>query len=433
MKFAIFLLFTIFSTFAAEKTIFSEDFTNPDTLKSWRKVLKKDGAEFVTASDGLHIKHNHLHGGGGFIEIPVPLIKKGRLDFDAEVVIPQGGGPGIGLIVELYNISTFFHDGCRDWRMYFPEANAKRLPYFNIEPVGHQKIARVTRNKTIHYRIRFDEENDLVEFYAGDMTDPATARYDVSIFGHAFYRGGNIRIGSFGYAHSKYYTRITNLVLTEESDDTAQNNVRNQILIFEGMGSDHYVMKNLFADELKNIRIYPWLSPGACPGNFNNYQYFKLPGFSTIDNAKLIIFNDAPNVKKALQKKILSAVENGANLLITGGLFSLANGNFDQSPIGDALPLKVDKKWNLAGNSKIPLKIDGTKNKGVIYYYFPAELTEKAEVLFKAGNIPLMLKKAYGKGNIIVFCGTPAGPDNKDAFWRTACLQEMISKALGKK
>ena len=430
MKLVIVLIFAVCSAFAADKTVFSENFTKPDALKSWRKVLKANGAKFVIASDGLHVEHKHLRNGGGFIELPVPLIKKGRLDFDVEVVLMRGGSPGIGLMVELYNISTFFHDGCRDWRMYFPEANAKRLPYFNIEPVGHQKITGITRNKKTHCRIRFDEGNDLVEFYVNDMTDPAAARYDVSIFGHAFYRGGYLRIGSFGYAPSNYYTRITNLTLTEETADTAVKNVRNQILVFEGMGSDHYVMKKLFADDVKNIRTYPWLSPGACPSNFNNYQYFKLPGYSTIDNAKLIVFNDAPNVAKALQKKILSAVSDGATLLINGGLFSLANGNFADSPIGDALPLKTNKKWILAGNSRTPLTIDGTKNKGVIYYYFPAELTANAEVLFKAKNIPLMLKKQYGKGKIIVFCGTPAGPDTKDAFYRSGCFYEMLTSAL---
>ena len=123
-------------------------------------------------------------------------------------------------------------------------------------------------------------------------------------------------------------------------------------------------------------------------------------------------------------------VSDGATLLINGGLFSLANGNFADSPIGDALPLKTNKKWILAGNSRTPLAIDGTKNKGVIYYYFPAELTANSEVLFKAKNIPLMLKKQYGKGKIIVFCGTPAGPDTKDAFYRSGCFQEMLTSAL---
>ncbi|MBR1965180.1 MAG: hypothetical protein IKA22_01065 [Lentisphaeria bacterium] len=430
MKFIFLLLLTALSVFGAEKVIFSETFTKPDALKAWRQILKKDGAVFTVAPDGLHVNHKHLKNGGGFIEIPVPLIKKGRLDFDVEVVLKQGQRPGIGLMVELYNISTFFHDGCRDWRMYFPEANVKRLPYFNIEPVGHHKISSVARNKKIHYRIRFDEESDLVEFYAGDMKDPATARYDVSVFGHAFYRGGYLRIGSFGYAPSDYYSRITNLTLTEEDNTVNHTAVRDQILVFEGMGSDHYVMKKLFSRETKNIRSYRWESSGACPGNFNNCQYFKMPGFATLDNAKYIIFNDAPNVQKTLQKKMLEAVSNGAHLIIMGGLFTLGNGDFVNTPIGDALPVKVDKKWNLAGDSKTPLAISGTKNKGILYYYFPAELTPGAEVIFKAGNVPVMVSKKYGKGRISVFCGTPAGPDVKNAFWRTGCLQEMLDKII---
>jgi hypothetical protein len=428
MKFIFLLLFTAFSVCGAEKIIFSETFTKLDALKSWRQVLKKGGATFTVAPDGLHVNHKHLQSGAGFIEIPVPLIKKGRLDFDAEIVLKPGQSPGIGLMVELYNISTFFHDGCRDWRMYFPEANAKRLPYFNIEPVGHHKIASTSRNKKIHYRIRFDEATDLVEFYAGDMSDPASARYDVSVFGHAFYRGGYLRIGSFGYAPSDYYTRITNLTLTQEDNSNNQTAVRNQILVFEGMGSDHYVMKKLFSKEAKNIRYYRWESSGACPGNYNNCQYFKMPGFTTCDNAKYIIFNDAPNVEKPLQEKMLQAVSNGAHLIIMGGLFTLNNGNFANTPIGDALPVKVDKKWNLAGDGNRPLVISGTKTKGVLFYYFPAELTSGAEVVFKAGNIPVLISKKYGKGKISVLSATPSGPDVKDAFWRTNCLAEMLTK-----
>ena len=145
-----------------------------------------------------------------------------------------------------------------------------------------------------------------------------------------------------------------------------------------------------------------------------------------MDNAEYIIFNDAPNVQKQLQKKMLESVSNGTHLIIMGGLFSLNNGNFADSPIGNILPLKVNKKWNLAGDEKNPLTISGTKTQGVLYYYFPAELTADAKVLFKAGDIPVFVQKKYGKGKISVFCGTPAGPDSKDAFWRTSCLQEMF-------
>ena len=76
MKLVIILIFAVCSAFAADKTVFAENFTKPDALKSWRKVLKENGAKFVIAPDGLHVEHKHLRSGGGFIEIPVPLIKK---------------------------------------------------------------------------------------------------------------------------------------------------------------------------------------------------------------------------------------------------------------------------------------------------------------------------------------------------------------------
>ena len=150
----------------AEKIVFKETFDNADALKKYRIVRQKNGVEFTVEKNTLFVHHKDVPY-SGFIEIPVPMIKKGRLDFDVTVNPSKNVSSGIGLTLDLYNISTFWHDACNDWRMYFPEPNAKRMLFFNIEPVGHQKIAAVKDYVKKHYRIRFDEEADLVEFYVG--------------------------------------------------------------------------------------------------------------------------------------------------------------------------------------------------------------------------------------------------------------------------
>ena len=59
--------------------------------------------------------------------------------FDMEYPDPSLA-TGIGLFVDLYNISTFFHGSIREWRAYFPEPESKKLEGYPIEPVGHRKI-----------------------------------------------------------------------------------------------------------------------------------------------------------------------------------------------------------------------------------------------------------------------------------------------------
>ncbi|MBQ7651017.1 MAG: hypothetical protein IJS15_08655 [Victivallales bacterium] len=416
---------------AGEKTVFKADFQNDESLKVWRAVTYKIGATFHADNGTLTVTHHSAQRRGGFIEIPVPLIKKGRLDFD---VCTPTGGQGIGLTLDLYNISTFWHDACKDWRLYFPEPNANRLPYFTIEPVGHHSIGKVPKGETIHYRIRFDESADLVEFFIGDMDDPAAVRFDVSVFGRAFYQQPLLRLGSFGYAPSVYSTTISNLVLTEETEDTGQKTARDLTLAFDGVSSNIYNMEQLLP---KGFRRYVWDSPGANIINTNNCKYNSLPGFGTIDRAKTIVFNDAPNIPVHLQKRMATAIGDGANLLILGGLFTLNKGGFAESPLGQVLPVELPDQWRLAGSEK-PLPIVEAKpgtlpqdvKPGVCYYYLDLPPVKDAEVLLRAGQDgpPLLVRRRCGNGAITVLLATPCGPDTPNAFWHSKLVQSIISR-----
>ena len=199
----------------------------------------------------------------------------------------------------------------------------------------------------------------------------------------------------------------------------------------EGMTSQHYPVKKLLAaDDVKNLRQYIFDSPGHCDPNTNNYQYFKLPGFESVANAKYIIFNDAPNVHEALQKKILESVNDGAKLLIMGGFYSLNRGGFMNSRLGNALPVVMDKVWNLGGSDKKPLEINSDGSKAKIYYYLDLKAAADTKVLMSAGNVPLLFQKKYGKGIITVFTGLISGPVTKNIYWKTPVLQKIFALAL---
>ena len=415
---------------AGEKTVFKADFQSDESLKAWRAVTYKIGAEFHADNGTLTVTHHSAQRRGGFIEIPVPLIKKGRLDFDVNT--PEDS-KGIGLTLDLYNISTFWHDACKDWRLYFPEPNANRLPYFTIEPVGHHSIGKVAKGETIHYRIRFDESADLVEFFMGDMDDPAAVRFDVSVFGRAFYQQPLLRLGSFGYAPTVYSTTISNLVLTEETEDAGQKTARDLTLAFDGISSNVHKLDSILP---KGFRRYVWDSPGANLINTNNCKYNSLPGFSTIDRAKIIVFNDAPNIPAPLQKRMATAIEDGANLFVIGGLFTLNKGGFADSPLGQLLPVELPDQWRLVG-SETPLPIMEAKpgtlspdvKPGVCYYYLDLPPVKDAEILLRAGQNgpPILIRRRHGIGSITVLLATPCGPDSPDAFWHSTLIKHLMS------
>lgn len=428
MKFAVLLLCLFCLLPTNGKTVFSERFETPDALNKWRKAERKGGAVFSVRDKALSVLHGNAATGGGFIEIEVPVIRKGQLDFD--VVVAPDGPPagGIALTLDLYNISTFWHDACRDWRMYFAEPEAKRLPFFFLEPVGHQKICVFPKHRKVHCRIRFDADADLVEFYADDMKDPAAIRYDVSVIGHALYQGGYLRIGSFGYIPAPYETRIGNLVLSEEEPAQEAGKDRCYSVVFNGLSSDHYPMAKLLDFSGTEQRFYPWDSPGASAANSNNCQYFKMPGFQTVDRAKYIVFNDAPNVPAALQKRILDSVRNGAHLLVMGGFWTLSKGFFKDTPLGDSLPVEITDAWTLIGDGKTPFRVSGTDAEVWFMLNLPAKPGVK--ILRKAGETPLLVQKPYGKGTISVLTATAGGPDTPKAFWRTPVLKDLVTEAL---
>ncbi|MBQ6473843.1 MAG: hypothetical protein IJJ33_17785 [Victivallales bacterium] len=425
------LLATVVSVFGLDRVVFAESFQSSAALENWRMVSGREGAVFSISPNGLNLRHRNTSP-GVFVESAVPVIRRGRLEFDVTVNPGADGvSNGIGLTLDLYNVSTFWHDACKDWRMYFPEPNSRRLPNYFIEPVGHRMIAPVKAGRKSHYKICFDADSDLVEFYLDDMDDPAAVRYDVSVLGHAFYQGGFLRLGSFGYAPKEYCTEIGNIVLREETPDQAETTERTLALVFDGMSSQHYPVRRLLRSiKPSNIRQYVWDSPGPFDPNTNNYRYFKLPGFASLERAEIIIFNDAPIVEDALQKKILASVEGGAKLLVMGGLYTLNRGGFAHSRLGNALPVLLDETWNLAGDGKHPVSLHPPRFQAVIYYWLKFKPAKDAEVLMTAAGAPVLFRRKLGKGSIAVFAGTALGPVEKNVFWKTSLLQEIFDCAL---
>ena len=206
--------------------------------------------------------------------------------------------------------------------------------------------------------------------------------------------------------------------------------------MFRGIAFDYYKIGPALQDigiKPKNIRNYDltlWRSSYTAE---NPFKYDKLPGENSIRQAKTIVMIDAPcGPRNALPdfilKDIVQKVDDGAKLVIFGGLFTLGKGEFQGTVLEKILPVKLKDAWQVKG-STIPLLIEPVsqhfsnidwKEKPCVYYRHDLVPTEDAQVLLKAGGYPLLISKKYGKGEVVVFLGTVCGPatEQPTVFWK---------------
>lgn len=409
---------------AQNKVIFQDNFNDAGKFKkTWRSHTSPGKSSYETGSKGLTVtvRNNPFH--DGYIECDIPLIKRGMLEFDMEYPDPSNSS-GIGLFVEIYNISTFFHSAVRDWRAYFPEPESKRIEGFHIEPVGHRKITNVAKKGKSHYRILFDMEKDRVEFFKDDMSDPALIQGNISVFGHAFYRGGKIRIGSMGYASKPYQYRVSNLKLTELKEDSSVQQKRDGILLFQGMTFDELKIYEALIGagyQKKNISRYNLVNVGSSTIIINRFQYDRVPGENRLKQAKLIVLADAPAgpdniLPDFILKDMADFVRNGGRLVIFGGFFTLEKGEYQETPLAEVLPVELGSP-HTTGKLKKPTAIKSAHpdynwlnaEKFNVRFYHDLKVKKNAEVKLTVDKKPILVEWQCGKGSVAVFLGKKSG------------------------
>lgn len=443
----IWLLFLAFSVIAGDDIIFQENFDRPQQMLGLEKlgwtIHAKPGRSSYIVKDGkLHVTVTPHFKDDGYAEIDIPLCRKGQLDFDV-CIDPENrslSGRGPGLTLDIYNISTFWHNYCRDWRFYFPEPNSKRSAGFSNEPVGHGSIGKITLGKWIHYRICWDADNDRVEYYIDDMTDPALIKGDVSVLGHAEYQGGKLRIGSFGYGNAGYECLIDNIIfrnLEQRTDDKKE--ARSLILLFQGISSELYGLEKILSSpELRVYNLDFWRSSYTAG---NTFKYNRLPGLNSLRSAKTIILLDTPAgpdniLPDFLLEDMTKEVYAGARLIIFGGLFSLDRGEFQNTALEKILPVSLHPGKKRAGGRPLQIKPAAGKYKNLdwkekpcIYYLHDLPLRDNVGILLEAGDSPLLVSRKYGQGEALVFLGTVCG-SGSNAFWSNPLWTELAEQII---
>jgi len=391
---------------------------------------------------------------GGFVEKEIPVIRKGTLDFDANIAMEGAGNArGIAFTVDIYNISTWFHDYCGDWRRYFPEGPGKRMEGYNIEPVGHRVLTKIDKGKWNHYKIYFDADSGIVEYYCNDMTDPVYVDGDVPVLGRAEYQGGYIRLASMGFVNGPVTYAIDNIVLAEaETSAEVKTSEKSNILVFQGISSNEYRV----ADALEKLEGYSvreyWVDVLYSGVARNRLKMEKLPGSATLTNSKVMIFVDVPVGPDCLPDYFLNRlaewVKEGGILITLGGPFSYGKGMYKDTLLEKIIPVNITGPWEVK-KATSPLVIKPIEkqlstftarieiDRPAVYYYHNITGKDEAKVLITSEQgIPLWWYWNYGKGKVISFIGTAMGMTGDNTILLTEwaqwpdLLREIVKWAL---
>ncbi len=186
-----------------------------------------------------------------------------------------------------------------------------------------------------------------------------------------------------------------------------------------------YTNFNRFERILKDWKIdtYSVTSPGMK----------EIPPASTLDEYSVMIVGNAfLSSLEVCMQRIRSFVKDGGILIVTGGPSAFGTGGYEKHPIlKELLPLE-SVPFDLrpaAGKDRIDsgVAITGTgirsgKEPYVYWMHRLVKLRPSAEVLWKAGGEPLLVKGSFGKGRVLCFLGTPLGDpkDGKTPYWDSA-------------
>jgi len=418
----------------------------------WRVHATPKQSTYIVHDGVLHVTCMPETYRGGYAEVDVPVCRRGAIEFDAITGMEQAGNArGLALTLTLYNMGLWWHDYCRDWRRYFPEPVRKRMPGFNVEPVGHKSLATVRKGKWHHYRVLFDTDRDLVEYYLDDMVDPVHIDSGVPVLGRAEWQGGVIRIGNMGITNGPVIYGIDNIVLRSLDEAVvAEEGPRQGSLVFRGIAFERYRLREalgrLRAKDARTYSVVNWRA--ASEGASNTFKLDRMPSSSTVARAKTIVLVDMPAgpdqiLPDFLLEQIADSVETGGRLVVLGGMFALEKGRYQGTPLARILPVELGgSPWQVT-KAPVPLPLDPPSTglaKGLawderpcVLYYHALPLRDRADVLMKAGGIPILVRRAHGDGEVVAFLGTPCGRGSRAhrAFWDWKDWPVLMARMIG--
>ncbi|MBI2191477.1 MAG: hypothetical protein HYU36_05785 [Planctomycetes bacterium] len=152
--------------------------------------------------------------------------------------------------------------------------------------------------------------------------------------------------------------------------------------------------------------------------------------------AVLILSNVGVRTHLSYERRywIREFVRQGGGLLVLGGMSTLERGAFASTFLEELLPLRdIDqlrlKKVGIGPGVGLP--VDGASCR--IFFMHQMANDPDGEVSWKAGGLPLLVFRSYGKGRVAVFLGAPIGqPIDREPlpFWEWGGWPEHLGRII---
>ena len=220
------------------------------------------------------------------------------------------------------------------------------LKYPNWVTVGKDRIPKDTWTRV---RIQWNSRMRTVKYYVGeDQSVPSYVERDVAVSPSdgkdGFHR---LSVGNYGLHgdHEVHQLRNFEIRAVDEQEERSPV-VRDRALVFRGLCAEYFPIekwtKGFPPDKITDFTL-------ECIGyNYTCENRLSLSGYPDerlCRSAKLILLLDMPLESRVLDYKaqdcLLKAVEEGAMMLVTGGLAGLQRCGDFESPIAKALPISL--------------------------------------------------------------------------------------------
>lgn len=261
--------------------------------------------------------------------------------------------------------------------------------------------------------------NGLVEYYIDDMESPCFAEEGVVLKLPADGAATTtLTIGNYGLCRGRVQHRVHRLALGRAPAGAATAGAvrAERAQVFQGIAFGRCQAVAL-ARRLGATSVAEYAVTNRAPalGVENVFRLDRLPPIATEGIPGHLIMADFPlnvhNLQPVSLRALARSVEQGAHLVVLGGMFTLNKGGMAGTPVAELLPVEVADPWAVVRTAGIEI-LPG----GLLTWRHALPVRAGAQVLDAAGGQPLWVTWRRGAGRVTVFLGLPYGAD-ADGFW----------------
>lgn len=367
--------FFLLSLHAADgKTVWEERFVSNGNIRSNGYSLVRDNKKdtFEVKDGVLTVSFFNSPYKGTYFRKNAPVIPAGEFSFELKSCV-NGKLNSDNLSLKLHYGQHVFSFRFPHWEVYDPV----RKKWFAAGDVKDREWHR--------YKIRFDAQKKLAEYFIDDMENPVSVREDF-IFDPKILPCFGIE--NYGLSMENISYSLRNLRMTELSGASADpGSIRLEgTALFRGISASEWPLDRLVKKlGEKTVRTYVLETPGAHVDNGSNwFDLQPKPPRQPSSLPKNIILADIPlsALPPYFHQHILQSVRAGGRLIILRGYYSLNKGNYSGSVLEKILPVTVNDKWGE-----------------------PRPLSD-AKTVKRNGKTVLAIRK-YGKGSVMAALEMP--------------------------